>query len=100
MPQCALHSRSINKMDKVLEQIDDGEFDFTLKPKVRKRFEPYPRDPVKKDEERKQQWYRIGKVVHEGYEIKLHKESKLIAKRTYIYYYNEGNWIGPFPRRL
>ena len=87
-------------MDKVLKQIEDGEFDFTPKPKIKKRFEPYPRDPVKKDEERKQQWYRIGKVIVEGHEVKLHKESKLAAKRTYIYYYGKGNWIGPSPRQL
>src|ERR1043166_4161622 len=100
MPQSALCSRGMNKMDKVLQQIDNGEFEFTPKPKVRKRFEPYPRDPIKKDEERKQQWYRIGKVVQEGYEVKLHKESKLAAKRIYIYYSGKGNWIGPSPRQL
>ena len=67
-------------MDKVLKQIENGDFDISPKPKVRKRFEPYPRDPVKKDEDQKQQWYRIGKVVVEGHEVKLHKESKLAAK--------------------
>src|ERR1043165_5710701 len=90
----------MNKMDKVLQQIDNGDFNTLPKPKTRKRFEPYPRDLVKKDEERKQQWYRIGKVVREGHEVKLHKESKLAAKRTYIYYHNKGNWIGPSPRQL
>src|ERR1044072_9894731 len=90
----------MNKMDKVLKQIENGDFDTPPKPKVRRRFEPYPRDPVKKEEERKQQWYRIGKVVCEGHEVKLHKESKLAAKRTYIYYYGKGNWIGPSPRQL
>ena len=60
----------MNKMDKVLKQIDNGEFDFTPKPKIKRRFEPYPRDLVKKDEERKQQWYRIGKVIVEGHEVK------------------------------
>ena len=87
-------------MDKVLKQIDDGEFEFTPKPKVKRKFEPYPKDLVKKNEKRKQQWYRIEKVVYEGHEVKLHKESKLAAKRTYIYYYNKGNWIGPSPRQL
>ena len=57
---------------------------------------PYPRDPVKTDEERKQQWYHIGKVIDIGHKVKLHKESKLVAKRTYIYYKRKGNWIGPF----
>src|ERR1044071_8348194 len=90
----------MNKMDKVLKQIDNGEFDFIPKPKVKKRFIPYSRDPVKKDEERKQQWYCIGKVVYEGYTVKLHKESKLAVKRTYIYYHNKENWIGPSPRQL
>ena len=54
-PQGALRSRSMNKMDKVLKQIDNGEFEFTPKPKEKRRFESYPRNPVKKDEERKQQ---------------------------------------------
>ena len=82
-------------MDKILKQIDNGNFDTSPKPKVRKRFEPYPRDPVKKDKERKQQWYRIGRVVCKGHDVKLHKESKLAAKRTYIYYHGKGNWIEP-----
>ena len=87
-------------MDKVLEKIENGEFDFTPKPKVKKRFEPYPRNPVKKEDERKQQWYCIGKVVYEGHKVTLHKESKLAAKRTYIYYHNKGNWIGPSARQF
>ena len=78
-------------MDQILKQIDNGNFDTLSKPKVRKRFEPYPRSPVKKNEEKKQQWYRIGKVVYKGYEVKLHKESKLTVKRTYIYYNGKGN---------
>src|ERR1044072_9758649 len=90
----------MNKMDKVLEQIKNGDFDTPPTPRVRKRFQPYPRDPVKKDEERKQQWYHIGKVIVEGHKVKLHKKSKLAAKRTYIYYYGKGNWIGPSPRQL
>ena len=95
-----LRSRGMNKMDKILKQIDNVDFNTLPKPKVKKRFEPYPRDSVKKDEERKQQWYHIGKVIYEGHEVKLHKESKLAAKRTYIYYHEKGNWIGPSPRQL
>jgi hypothetical protein len=40
-------------MNQVLKQIDNGDFDAPPKPKIRKRFEPYLKDPVKKDEERK-----------------------------------------------
>src|ERR1043165_3379472 len=90
----------MNKMDKILKQIDNVDFNTLPKPKVKKRFEPYPRDSVKKDEERKQQWYHIGKVIYEGHDVKMHKESKLAAKRTYIYYHEKGNWIGPSPRQL
>ena len=43
------------QMDQVLRQIENGEFDASLKPKIRKRFMSYLRNPVKKNEERKQQ---------------------------------------------
>ena len=79
------------QMDQVLRQIENGEFDASLKPKIRKRFMSYLRNPVKKNEERKQQWYHIGKVVYEGHKVKLHKESKLAAKRIYIYYQGKEN---------
>ena len=87
-------------MDKVLEQINNGEFDFTSRPKIKKRFESYPRDPIKTDEKRKQQWYHIGKVVVAGHKVKLHKKSRLAAKRIYTYYKGKGNWIGPSSRQL
>ena len=34
-------------------------------------------------EERKQQWYHIRKVIYKEHTVKLHKESRLAAKRTY-----------------
>ena len=85
-------------MDQVLKQIENGDFETPPKPKTRRRFIPYPREPIKKDEKRKQQWYCIGKVVHAGHKVELHKKSRLAAKRTYIYYHEKGNWIEPSSR--
>ena len=49
----------------------------------------------------KKEWYKIGKVIIRGHQISLHKESKLAAKRTYMYYkVNKGNWEGPTPREF
>ena len=87
-------------MDNVLKQIEQGEFQQPPVPKVRRRFVPYERNPPVKEEERKRKWCSIGKVVYEGHTVKLHKESKLAAKRTYIYYHDKGNWIGPTPRQF
>ena len=44
----------IDKMDKVLQQIENGEFESPPKSKIRRKFIPYSRDPVKIDEKRKQ----------------------------------------------
>src|ERR1044072_9378608 len=87
-------------MDNVLKQIEQGKFQQPPVPKVRRRFVPYERDPPIKEEERKRKWCSIGKVVYEGHTVKLHKESKLAAKRMYIYYHDKGNWIGPTPRQF
>ena len=54
-PQCALRFRDINNMDKVLQQIKNRDFDFSPRPKTKKKFTSYSRDPIKNDEERKQQ---------------------------------------------
>ena len=63
---------------------------FFLLPKKRK-------DEVK----RKQQWYKIGKVIKRGHKVSLHRESKLAARRTYEYYsIEEGNWVDPSSRQF
>jgi len=85
-------------MDKVLEQIKEGK--FSTPPPLKRRFQPYPREAQKTSEERKQQWYAIGKVICEGHKVKLHNESKLSAKRTYIYYQRKQGWDGPSPRQF
>src|ERR1043165_2265035 len=85
-------------MDKVLKQIEEGK--FSTPPPIERRYQPYPRMPQKTPEERKQQWYAIGKVICEGHKVKLHSESKLSAKRTYIYYQRKQGWDGPFPRQF
>ena len=85
-------------MDKILKQIEEGK--FSTPPPVKTRFQPYPRTARKTPEERKQQWYAIGKVICEGHKVKLHSESKLSAKRTYIYYQRKSGWDGPSPRQF
>src|ERR1044072_3857371 len=88
----------VEKMDKVLKQIEEGK--FSTPPPINSRFCPYPRKPQKTPEERKKQWYAIGKVICEGHKVKLHNESKLSAKRTYIYYQRKQGWDGPSPRQF
>lgn len=86
-------------MDKVLEKIENGEYDGEPPPKKL----PFIFAPRKKitDEKRKEQWYKIGKVIKRGHKVKLHKESQLAARRTYEYYsIGHGNWIGPTPRQF
>ena len=90
-PFCSL----VDKMDEVLKQIEEGK--FSTSPPLKTRFKPYPRAPKKTHEERKKQWYAIGKVICEGHKVKLHNESKLSAKRTYIYYQRKNGWDGPSP---
>src|ERR1044072_667365 len=85
-------------MNKVLKQIEEGK--FSTPPPIIPRYQPYPRTPRKTMEERKQQWYAIGKVICEGHKVKLHNESKLSAKRTYIYYQRKNGWDGPSPRQF
>src|ERR1043165_3774787 len=85
-------------MDKVLKQIEEGK--FATPPPIRRKFQPYPRTAQKTSEERKQQWYAIGKVICEGHKVKLHNESKLSAKRTYIYYQRKQGWDGPSSRQF
>ena len=41
-------------MDKILQQIEKGDFDYPPKPKTKERFISYPKDPIKTVEERKQ----------------------------------------------
>src|ERR1044072_7957334 len=85
-------------MDEVLKQIEEGK--FSSPPPVNIRFKPYPKAPQKTKEERKRQWYAIGRVICEGHKVKLHNESKLSAKRTYIYYQRKQGWDGPSPRQF
>ena len=85
-------------MDKILKQIEEGK--FSTPPPIKRRHQPYPRMPQKTSQERKQQWYSIGKVICEGHKVKLHNESKLSAKRTYIYYQRKNGWDGSSPRQF
>src|ERR1044071_5002317 len=85
-------------MDKVLKQIEEGK--FSTPPLEKRKFQPYPRAIRKTEQEQKQQWYAIGKVICEGHKVKLHNKSKLSAKRTYIYYQRKQGWDRPSPRQF
>ena len=51
--------------------------------------------------EAKKQWYIIGKYLLEGNKVKLHSESKVGARRTYLYYnYDKGDWNGPITHQF
>jgi hypothetical protein len=51
--------------------------------------------------ENKQRWYKVGRLLLKGETMNRHKETKLAAKRTYIYYkVGKGDWEGPTPRKL
>ena len=38
--------------------------------------------------ERKKDWYKIGKRILQKFPIKMHKESRVSAQRTYMFYNN------------
>ena len=87
-------------MDKVLKQIADGKFKYDPTPTKKQAFVFASRKKIT-DEQRRQQWYKIGKVVKKGHKVQLHKKSKLFAQRMYEYYnINKGNWVGTSPRQL
>src|SRR6266511_682050 len=49
----------------------------------------------------KKKWYKVGKYLLQGRKIKLHKETKVSAQRTYQYYSKiKGDWDGPSSRKL
>jgi hypothetical protein len=55
----------------------------------------------KNNVEAKKQWYKVGKSLLNGQKIKMHNESKVGARRTYLYYKeNKGDWFGPSPQQL
>ena len=69
--------------------------------KVNEAFQKVKGNTRKKDKEIKKQWYIIGKYLLEGNKVKLHSESKVGARRTYLYYnYNKGDWNGPSSRQF
>src|ERR1044072_9852654 len=51
--------------------------------------------------ERKKDWYKIGKRILQKFPMKLHKESRVSARRTYMFYnVCKGNWKGLSPRKF
>src|SRR6266508_3876044 len=59
------------------------------------------RDPMKERLQNKKRWYKVGKYLLQGRKIKLHQETKVLARRTYQYYSKiKGDWDGPLPRKL
>ena len=50
---------------------------------------------------RKKDWYKIGKRILQNFPMKFHKESRVSARRTYMFYnIAKGDWEGPSPREL
>src|ERR1043165_9224095 len=87
-------------MDKILKQIVDGKFKHDPIPTKKLAFVFALRKKIT-DEQRRQQWYKIEKVIKKGHKVQLHKKSKLSARRTYEYYnIDKGNWVRPSLRQL
>ena len=69
--------------------------------KLVEAFQKVRKNTKKNDQEIKKQWYIIRKYLLEGNKVKLHSESKVGARRTYLYYnYNKGDWNGPTSRQF
>src|ERR1043166_6855724 len=69
--------------------------------KVTEAFQAVKKNTKKNNEEIKKQWYIIGKYLLEENKVKLHSESKVRARRTYLYYNcNKGDWDGPTSRQF
>src|SRR6266511_2827716 len=59
------------------------------------------RDPMLERLQNKKRWYKVGKYLLQGHKIKMHKETKVSARRTYQYYSKiKGDWNGSSPRKL
>ena len=51
--------------------------------------------------ERKKDWYKIEKRILQKFPVKIHKESRVSARRTYMFYnVAKGDWEGPSPREF
>src|ERR1044071_520368 len=90
-------------MEKILKEIKEGK--YLHEPPQRKNIpliSTYlPDKPRKSAEERKKEWYKIGKVLWRGHKLALHKESQVGARRTYEYYsQRKGDWSGPSCRQF
>ena len=90
-------------MEKILQEIKEGKY---LPEPVQRKNIPnissyLPERPKKTSEERKKNWYKIGKVLWRGHKLQLHKESQVGARRTYEYYSQyKGDWTGPSCRQF
>ena len=58
-------------------------------------------DPMREKLQNKKRWYKVGKYLMQGNKLKMHKETKVSARRTYQYYSKiKGDWDGPLPRKF
>src|SRR6266540_6427561 len=49
----------------------------------------------------KKRWYKVEKYLLEGKKLKIHKETQVSARKTYLYYSKiKGDWDGPSSRKL
>ncbi len=44
------------------------------------------RDPMREKLQNKRRWYKVGKYLMQGNKLRMHKETKISARRTYQYY--------------
>ncbi len=88
-------------MEQVLKAIRQGEFKEPPPMSTKKKAFIFAPKIKLKEEDRKKNWYKVGKVIKRGHKVKLCNSSKLAAKRAYEYYnINKGSWIGPTARQL
>src|SRR6266542_6690124 len=59
------------------------------------------RNLMKERLQNKKRWYKVRKYLMQGNKLKMHKKTKISARRTYQYYSKiKGNWNGPSPRKF
>src|SRR6266540_2701364 len=59
------------------------------------------RDPMKEKLQNKKRWYKVGKYLMQRNKLKMHKETKISARRTYQYYSKiKEDWDGSSSRKL
>src|SRR6266540_1921412 len=59
------------------------------------------RNPMREKLQNKKRWYKVRKYLMQENKLKMHKETKVSARRTYQYYSKmKGDWDGPSSRKF